>query len=82
MWQKIVNWWNGLPHWLQAIIFAFGGGLVGVLEPVIENWSKGQQVCTVALWPCVATYLLSGVKAGILAVIGLYTKSSLYHRES
>jgi len=79
MWTRIVALWNNLPHYVQAVIMAFGAGLFGVLWNVVKQWANGQQVCTVATWPCVESYLVSGVKAGIIAVIGLYTKSS-YHK--
>jgi len=75
---KFLAWWNGLPHYVQAVIVAFGGGAVGVLEPVIEQWASGQPVCTVALGLCMKGYLVSAVKAGVLGVIGLYIKSSFH----
>lgn len=78
MWQKLVAQWDGLPHGMQAVIVGFGGGALGVLEPVIEQWAGGAAVCSVALGLCVKTYLLSAVKAGCVAVMGLYIKSSLH----
>lgn len=78
MWNKIVAWWNALPHYVQAVIVAFVGAVVGALEPVIGQWAYGQQVCTVALGACLKAYLVSAAKAGILAVLGLYIKSSFH----
>lgn len=82
MWQKIVTWWDSLPHWLQAPIVLFGTTVAAVLVPVVYSWTQGQTVCTVAFWPCVAGYLKDALKLGIGAVIGLYIKSSLYRTPS
>ena len=78
MWTKLVAWWDGLPHGVQAVIVAFGGAALGVVEPVVEQWATGTAVCTVAVGACVKAYALSAAKAGILAVMGLYIKSSFY----
>ena len=79
MWQKLVAWWGGLPHTVQAVIVAFGGAAFGVLWNVVQQWASGQQVCAVALGPCVKAYVISAVKAGVIAVAGLYIRSS-YHK--
>lgn len=78
MWQTIKDGWNKLPHLVQAAIVGFGGAAIGVLEPVIQNWASGQVVCSVAIGVCIKGYLVSAVKAGILAVMGLYVKSSFH----
>ena len=80
MWDKMAAWWNGLNHGVQAAIVAFGGGIVGVVEPVLQNWASGQAVCSVAVSACLKGYAISAVKAGVMAVLGLYVKSSLYHK--
>ena len=80
MFDKIKAWWNALPHGVQAVVVLFGGGVIGVLEPVVEHWAQGQVVCTVAIGPCVVGYLVSAAKAGVLAVLGLYLPSS-FHRQ-
>jgi hypothetical protein len=76
MWTKLTAWWAGLPHQVQAVIVLFGGGALGVLEPVVQNWASGQAVCTATVGLCVRGYLLAAAKAGVAAVIGLYIKSS------
>jgi hypothetical protein len=78
MWSKISAYWDSLPHGTQAVIVAFGGGFMGVVEPVVEHWATGQPVCAIAVGACIKGYLVSGVKAGVVAVMGLYLKSS-YH---
>lgn len=78
MGAKLAAWWNGLPHMVQAVIVAGGGAAIGVVEPVIEQWASGATVCTVALALCVKGYAISAVKAAVLAVTGLYIKSSFY----
>jgi len=80
--SKLAAFWNGLPHQAQAVFVALGGGIIGVLEPVIEHWASGQVVCTVATGLCIKGYAVSALKAGILAVMGLYVKSSLYQPKS
>jgi hypothetical protein len=79
MWKRIAAWWSGLPHGLQAALVGFGGGALGVLEPVIQNWSEGKAVCAVAAAVCVKGYLYSAIKAGVMAIFGLYIRSS-YHK--
>ena len=81
MWTKLVAWWDGLPHGVQAVIVAFGGAVGGFLEPVVQNWASGQAVCTTPAWVCLRTYVISAIKVGVSAVIGLYIKSSLYHKQ-
>ena len=78
IWQKLAAWWNGVPHLWQAVMVAFGGGALGVLEPVVQNWASGVAVCSVAVGVCINGYLVSAVKAGVMAVIGLYIKSSFH----
>jgi hypothetical protein len=78
MWTKFSAWWNSLPHAVQAVIVAGGGAALGVLEPVVEQWASGTAVCTVAVGTCVKGYIISAAKAAVLAVMGLYIKSSLY----
>jgi hypothetical protein len=82
MWAKLKAGWASLPHVAQAAIVLFLGTAAGVVEPVIEDWAKGQVVCTVAVGACITGYVLSAVKAGILAVIGLYIPSSLGRKAS
>lgn len=78
MWTKLAAWWNQLPHGVQAVLVGFGGGALGVLEPVVEQWAAGATVCSVAATACIKGYLLSAVKAGVVAVMGLYIKSSFH----
>jgi hypothetical protein len=73
------KWWNELPHQAQAAIVALGGGMLGVLEPVVQHWASGQVVCSIAVGPCMKEYAVSALRAGVLAVIGLYIQSS-YHK--
>jgi len=73
-------WWNGLPHPVQAGIVAFGMGVLGFGEPILQNWVQGGAVCSAAFSVCAKGYLISALKAGIAGVMGLYIKSSLYHQ--
>ena len=79
MTEKIAAWWNQLPHGVQAAIVAFGGGVLGFVEPILQDWASGTAVCQAPFWACVRGFAVSGLKAGIMAVMGLYIKSSLYH---
>jgi len=82
MWSKLVAFWNGLPHLIQAAIAAFAGAAFSVLWTALKAWANGQAVCTVAFWPCVGGYLSQAVKGGIIAIGGLYTKSSFYNKRA
>jgi hypothetical protein len=65
--------WNRLPHLVQAVIVLFAGTAVGSIAQAIET----PNACwTLACWH---GYLITGGQAGVLAVAGLYLKSSLYN---
>lgn len=76
----LAAWWNSLSHPAQAGIMAFAGAAFGVLWNAIDNWAHGQTICTVAAKACALGYLSAAIKSGVVAVAGLYTKSSLYSR--
>lgn len=80
MWTKLTAWWASLPHQVQAVLVGFGGGAGGVIEKVVEQWATGQVVCSGLVLPCLETYCISALKAGVIAVMGLYIKSS-YHKQ-
>ena len=81
MWNKIVAWWDSLPHGVQAVIVTFFGAVAGFVVPIIQNWAAGQPVCGTNISACLKTDAISAIKVGVSAVIGLYIKSSLYHKQ-
>lgn len=80
MWAKLAAWWNSLPHGVQAVMVAFGGAGFGVLWSAAQQWAGGQPVCATGMTAsvCAKGLLVSAIRSGIVAVAGLYVKSSLY----
>jgi hypothetical protein len=72
MWTKVSNFWNGMPHWLQALAVLFAGTAAKAVATAV---SAPNACMTLACW---RQYLSSGLDAGVAAVAGLYVKSSFY----
>jgi hypothetical protein len=77
---KIAAWWASLPHGVQALIVGFGSAAGQVLGSKIWDWANNQPVCAagVAAMACVKFTAVAAIRTGIVAVGGLYLKSSLY----
>jgi hypothetical protein len=70
--HKIMAFWNSLPHAAQAVIVFFFGNVLGCLAKYVT----APEAC-LSLY-CWREYMAQSLTAGIVAVFGLYTKSSLY----
>jgi hypothetical protein len=79
---KIAAWWNSLPHGVQAVLVGFGSAAGQVLGSKVWDWANNQPVCEagVAIGACVKFTAVAAIRTGIVAVGGLYLKSSLYKR--
>ena len=66
MLTKIRNYWNSLPHPVQAAIMLFAGAATGVIHHVLQN----PDACMTAT--CWKGYVFSAAHAGVLAVVALY----------
>lgn len=69
--QKLKQWWNSLPHPVQAGIMLFVGAATGVIRHAIET----PNACMTL--DCWKEYLFSAAHAGLLAVIALYIPANL-----
>ena len=76
MWTALANFWSSLPHPVQAAVVLFGGDLGGAIYAGISS----PNACWTAA--CLGAYALTGLKTGIVAVLGLYIPSSLYQKTS
>jgi len=70
MWTKIVAWWNGLNHVVQAVLILFAGTVV---DSVYKQLTVPNACMT---WACWGQDISGGLHAGISAVIALYIQSS------
>lgn len=68
---KIAAFWNGLPHYVQAMIVLFSATFFAQVAKGIQN----PDACLSL--HCWRQYLAAGYSAGLAAVAGLYLKSSL-----
>lgn len=66
MLTKIRNYWNSLPHPVQAVIMLFGGAAIAVLK---RNFADAHGCLTES---CLKGYAWAAVHGGVTAVIALY----------
>jgi hypothetical protein len=70
--RKIANFWNCLPHQVQALIVCFAGAVVGTLAKALDT----PNVCL--QFACWKEYLRPAISVGVTATAGLYIRSSFY----
>lgn len=66
MLTKLRNYWNSLPHQVQATIMLFGGAALGVLQHKLSS----PDACLTGT--CLKGYAIAAGHAGVAAVIALY----------
>ena len=71
MFAKIKNYWNSLPHPVQAGIMLFGGAAVAVVK---HNFADANGCLTES---CLKGYAIAELHGGVTAVIALYIPANL-----
>jgi hypothetical protein len=70
--SKLIDFWKSLPHQVQAVIMFFGGSVLGTLA----KYALTPGACL--SFYCWREYIGQSFSTGLVAVLGLYTKSSFY----
>ena len=71
MLEKLRNYWNSMPHLLQATIMLFGGAAIGVLKHQLFS----PDACLTNV--CLKGYAIDAAHAGLAAVVALYIPANL-----
>ncbi len=72
--QKIAQFWNSLPHQVQAVLVFFAGSVLGTLAKYVD----APNAClSLACW---RGYIVQSLSTGLVAVFALYTKSNFYNK--